>query len=124
PAPPADDAEFLRRIYLDLVGKIPTAAEARAFLDDPTPDKRGRLVKTLLESPAYPTHATETYRAMLLPEAETDAQVRQLTPTFDAWLRKRIAEDVGYDQVVREVLTVRLVPQPQKKSRLFGRIHE
>ena len=40
PARPADDAEFLRRVYLDLVGKIPTAAEARDFLDDPSPDKR------------------------------------------------------------------------------------
>ena len=45
PAPPADDAEFLRRVYLDLVGKIPTAAEAREFLDDPSPDKRARLVE-------------------------------------------------------------------------------
>ena len=40
PAPPADDAEFLRRVCLDLAGKIPTAAEAREFLDDPRPDKR------------------------------------------------------------------------------------
>ena len=76
PARPADDAEFLRRVYLDLVGKIPTAAEARDFLDDPSPDKRTRLVESLLDSPAYLTHATETYRSLLLPEADTDGQVR------------------------------------------------
>src|SRR4051812_37170479 len=51
PAEPADDAEFLRRVSLDLTGKIPTAAEVRAFLDDPAPDKRTRLVDRLLESP-------------------------------------------------------------------------
>ena len=87
PARPADDAEFLRRVYLDLVGKIPTAAEARDFLDDPSPDKRGRLVEALLDSPAYLTHATETYRALLLargrhrrPGPRPDADVRGLAP--------------------------------------------
>jgi hypothetical protein len=113
-APPADDAEYLRRVCLDLVGKIPTAAEARDFLDDSSPDKRSRLVAELLESPAYLTHATEVYRSLLLPEAETDFQVRALTPTFEAWLRKKIAEDAGYDQIVREVLTVRLGSQGRR----------
>lgn len=110
PAPDADDAEYLRRVYLDLVGKIPTAAEARDFLDDPAPtaEKRRALVERLLDSSAYLTRATETYRAMLLPEAETEGQVGALTGTFDAWLRKRVAENAGYDTIVRDVLTVRL----------------
>ena len=84
PAQSADDAEYLRRVYLDLVGKIPTAAEACSFLDDPSPDRRARLVQSLLESPAYLSHATETYRSLLLPEADTDGQLRSLTPTFEA----------------------------------------
>src|SRR5262249_604901 len=108
PARSADDAEYLRRVYLDLVGKIPTAAEACSFLDDPSPDKRARLVQSLLESPAYLSHATETYRSLLWPEADTDGQLRSLTPTFEAWLRKKIAEEAGYQEIVREVLTVRL----------------
>jgi hypothetical protein len=110
PAPAADDAELLRRIYLDLVGKIPTTAETREFLDDPSPlpEKRARLIEALLDSSAYLTRATETYRAMLLPEAETDGQVRTVLPTFEAWLRKKVAENAGYDRIVREVLTVRL----------------
>jgi hypothetical protein len=108
PAPPADDAEYLRRVYLDLVGKTPTAAQARDFLDDPNPDKRTQLVEALLDSPAYLSHATEVYRSLLLPEAETDFQIRSLTPTFEAWLHKKIADEAGYDQIVREVLTVRL----------------
>src|SRR5262245_13511840 len=52
PAPPADDATFLRRVYLDLVGRIPTVVEARDFLDDPASDKRRRLVERLLADPA------------------------------------------------------------------------
>jgi hypothetical protein len=108
PARPADDDEYLRRVYLDLVGKIPTAAEARDFLDDTSADKRSRLVEDLLASPAYLTHATEVYRALLLPEADTNFQIKALTPTFEAWLRKKIADDAGYDQIVREVLTCKL----------------
>ncbi len=53
PAAPADDAEFLRRVSLDIAGKIPTVAEARAFLDDPAPDKRPKAVERLLAGPAY-----------------------------------------------------------------------
>ena len=45
PAPLADDAEFLRRVYLDLTGRIPRVSEARAFLDDTSPDKRQRLIE-------------------------------------------------------------------------------
>jgi hypothetical protein len=108
PAPPADDGEYLRRVYLDLVGKVPTVSEAREFLDDTSPDKRERLVESLLESSAYLSRATEIFRSMLLPEAETDGQARQLAPTFDAWLRKRVSDNAGYDRIVREVLTVRL----------------
>ena len=119
PAQPADDAESLRRVYLDLVGRTPTAAEARDYLDDTSPDKYSRLVESLLDSPAYLTHATETYRAMLLPEADTDGQIRALAPTFEAWLRKKIAEDAGYDKIVREVLTVRLGGQGRRGGNAY-----
>src|SRR5262249_9136418 len=48
PAPLADDAEFLRRVYLDLAGRIPSVEESRTFLDDKRPNKRARLVEQLL----------------------------------------------------------------------------
>ena len=108
PARAADDAEYLRRVYLDLVGKIPTAAEARDFLDDSSADKRTQLVESLLDSPAYLTHATETFRTLLLPEADTDGQLGAAVGPFEAWLRKKVSDEDGYDRIVREVLTVRL----------------
>ena len=74
----ADDGEFLRRVSLDLIGKIPTAAEARDFLDDPSKDKRLALVERLLDSPAYTTRATEIWRRLLLPEADTEDLARQV----------------------------------------------
>src|SRR5688500_14816279 len=58
PAPAADDAEFMRRVYLDVTGRIPTVPEARALLASTAPDKRARLVDQLLDSPAYVAHFT------------------------------------------------------------------
>src|SRR4051794_2176230 len=53
---PADDAEFLRRVYVDLAGRIPSVPEARAFFGDRPPGARERLVDHLLDSPRYATH--------------------------------------------------------------------
>jgi Protein of unknown function (DUF1549)/Protein of unknown function (DUF1553) len=104
----ADDGEFLRRVSLDLIGKIPTAAEARDFLDDPGKGKRLALVERLLDSPAYTTRATELWRQLLLPEADTEDIARQVAGNFEAWLRKKVIEDAGYDRIVREILTAKL----------------
>ncbi len=108
PVGPADDAEYLRRVSLDLVGKIPTAAQARDFLDDPSPDKRRILVERLLASPAYSARAVELWRQLLLPEADTDGQARFASWPFEAWLRKKVIEEAGYDDIVKEVLTAKL----------------
>src|SRR5262245_28957881 len=56
PAPVSDDAEFLRRIYLQLAGRIPHVSEVRAFLADRKSDKRDRVIKELLNGPRYVTH--------------------------------------------------------------------
>ena len=68
PSPLADDAEFLRRVYLDLAGRIPSVAEARSFLDDPAADKRRRLVDQLLKDPRHVEHFTNIWRQLLIPE--------------------------------------------------------
>src|SRR5262249_49694107 len=56
PSPAADDATFLRRVSVDLCGRLPTAAEARAFLAEDGPDKRAKLIERLLDSPDYPAY--------------------------------------------------------------------
>jgi Protein of unknown function (DUF1549)/Protein of unknown function (DUF1553) len=108
PAAIADDGEFLRRVSLDLIGKIPTPAEARDFLDDPSPTKRLALVERLLDSPAYTTRATEIWRRLFLPEADTEDLGRQVAADFEAWLRKKVIEEASYDRMVREILTAKL----------------
>src|SRR4051794_22698134 len=83
PAAVADDGEFLRRASLDLVGKIPTAGEARDFLDDPDPGKRAALVDRLLDSPAYAARTALLWRQLLLPE--TDDQLGISPAGLEAW---------------------------------------
>jgi hypothetical protein len=104
PAPTADDAEFLRRISLDLTGTIPPVSEVRAFLADSAPDKRRRLIDRLLDSPLYVSHFTNVWRAAWLGDgAEVDNL--GLRPGFEAWLRARLTANIGYDRMVREILT-------------------
>jgi hypothetical protein len=108
PAARADDSEFVRRVYLDLAGRIPSVQEARSFLEDKKPNKRARLVETLLSGSRYVGHYTNIYRALLIPEAGNNFQVRLQQGGFEGWLKKRIAKNVGYDQMVRELITAKV----------------
>src|SRR5258708_1961972 len=90
-APVASDAEFLRRVYLDLVGRIPSVSEARAYLKDQAPDKHLRLIDRLLDSPAYVTHSTNIWRSLLVPEADATFQGAFAVPALEAWLNKQFA---------------------------------
>jgi hypothetical protein len=110
PAPAADDAEFLRRVFLDLAGRIPSAGEARRFLEEKGPDRRQRLVEDLLNSPSWTAHRVNVWRELLLPELKTRPASQGFfyvsgTYALEAWLRKQFEENVGYDRLVRELLT-------------------
>src|SRR5207249_7422706 len=67
PAPLADDAEFLRRAFLDLAGRIPPIFEVRDFLEDDATDKRQRQIDRLLSAPTFDEHFANVWRATLLP---------------------------------------------------------
>jgi hypothetical protein len=104
PAPLSDDGEFLRRVSLDLHGRIPGVMPAREFRADPSPDKRRRVIDELIADPRCAVHFTNVWRSVLIPEAETDLNYRYLIPSFDAWLRTRLLENASYRDMVREIL--------------------
>ena len=108
PAPAASDAEFLRRIYLDLAGRIPSVEETRTFLKDKRSDERAQLVERLLAGSRYVGHFTNVWRALLIPEAGNNFQVRLQQGSFEDWLKKRVSTNAGYDQMVRELLTAKV----------------
>ncbi len=108
PAPRSTDAEFLRRVTLDLTGKIPPVAEVRRFLADQSPRKREQLVDRLLASPGFVVHFTNVWRDLLLPEITSNLQLRGQIPEFEAWLRSRFQANTPYDELARQILSTPL----------------
>ena len=106
PGAGADDAEFLRRVSLDLTGVIPRVADAREFLSDTRPDKRELLVEQLLRSPMHAAHLANAWRRMLLPGELSDQQAAGAAG-FQAWLREQFAANLRYDNLVAELLVTK-----------------
>jgi hypothetical protein len=107
PAPPADDAEFFRRLSLDLNGRIPTSAQLTDFLDDARPDKRRLWIDELLggpdNAPLYVRHFTHFWRRQLL--AQTAAPGDGVVAPLESWLGKQVKANTPYDRLVRGLLT-------------------
>lgn len=104
PAAPADDAQFMRRVALDLNGVIPAGSEVSVFLKDAASDKRAKLIDRLLANPRYATHLAQVWSKMLLPAAAQNERPAEVAG-FTAWLRRRFAENIRYDIVVADLLT-------------------
>lgn len=95
-APPADDAAFLRRVTLDLAGRIPTAAEVQSYLTSTEPDKKARLVDHLLGSPDFVYHTRNEYDLLLM-AGKGNGEWRE-------WLLKTFQEDRRWPELFREVM--------------------
>jgi hypothetical protein len=102
-SPRTDDGEFLRRVYLDLTGCIPTAEQAVAFLDSTDPDRRSKLVEELLASPRFGQHFGTLWHNLMVPL--TDDQKRVYDDKLLGWLADALNQDRGWDQVVTDLLT-------------------
>lgn len=103
PSPRCDDAEFVRRIYLDLTGHIPPADKVAAFLDNRDPNKRAKLIDELLAGGEYGKHQADIWQSLLLPRVSDNRFVSFVKMT--EWLEKRFNDNKPWDQMVREILT-------------------
>ncbi len=97
PAPPVGDAAFLRRVTLDLAGRIPTRQEAVAFAEDTALDRRARAVRRLMEGAEYPLHMGRVLDEILQGKYAGDAD-------FLEYLRAAVAARKGWDKIFQEVL--------------------
>lgn len=105
PSEATTDAEFMRRIYLDLTGVIPTVKQARSFLEDAAPEKRQRIIDELLGSPEYAIHMARVFDVMLIERripAITSYDVP--SPIWRSYLTQAFAENRPWDQIVRDIL--------------------
>jgi hypothetical protein len=103
PSELADDADYLRRVYLDVIGTLPTAAQARAFLSDKRPDRRARLVEELLKRPEFADYWALKWSDLL--RVDRQALGHKRAYRYYQWIRDSLAANKPYDQFVREVLT-------------------
>jgi hypothetical protein len=104
PSPPASDEQFLRRVYIDTIGVLPTPDEARAFLDDKSPDKRDKLVDALLARDEHADLWTHRWGELLRIRLG-DSSFKEHTQKFNDWIRASIKSNKPYDQFVREIVT-------------------
>ncbi|MBW3599153.1 MAG: DUF1549 and DUF1553 domain-containing protein [Planctomycetes bacterium] len=97
------DEEFIRRVYLDTIGVLPTIEETQAFLSDSAPDKRSKLIDGLLERPEYARFWALKWGDLLrmTKKAVGDAGVHK----YHQWLLRSFQENAPYDEFAREVLT-------------------
>lgn len=104
PAQPADDATLVRRVSLDLIGRISTPAEIREFLANRSTEKYAQLVRQLIHSGAHRRHMATFWRRTWIPQADT-AEFAQTADGFEVWLTTRLQQNVPYDRLVNELLT-------------------
>ncbi|HEX4129757.1 MAG TPA: DUF1549 domain-containing protein [Pirellulales bacterium] len=103
PADLCTDEEFVRRVYLDVIGMLPTIGETASFLADTSPQKRTKLIDTLLERPEYAEYWAQKWADLLrLRDAKMSAAgVRK----FHDWLVRAVATNMPYDRFARALLT-------------------
>ena len=109
PSGQCTDAEFIRRASLDVTGVLPTANQVREFLADNAPDKREQLVEQLLDSPGYAAWWATRFSDWT---GNSEEQLNNVLPIrnvasrlWHEWLRKRINENVAYDDIVEGIVT-------------------
>ncbi len=100
---PADDSEFLRRVYLDIIGRIPTLEEAKAFLADRAANKRETLINDLLARPEYGKHFAETWVNIIL-QLAANASPPDPAP-FATWMAGQLNQGVGWNKIVHEMIS-------------------
>lgn len=104
PAPLCDDATFIRRVSIDIAGRLPTPAETSQFIADTDASKRDRLIDRLLASPGYSDYFANKWAAVLRNKRRQATDI-QYTFRFHSWIRRALRENMPYDQFVRAVLT-------------------
>ena len=106
PANLSSDAVFLRRVYLDVIGTLPTAEEASQFLADPDPAKRAALIDRLLERHEFADYWAMKWSDLLRVKAEFPINLwPNAAQAYHHWIRAAIRENKPYDRFVRELLT-------------------
>jgi hypothetical protein len=103
PNPPASDDVLVRRLYLDITGRIPTVEEAQAYQKSSDPQKRAKLIDTLLASDGHTSHMFNYWADIL--RLSDNVKGRLTAEAYEEWLKKQLKANTPYDQFVKNLLT-------------------
>lgn len=108
PAAPSSDNVFIRRVYLDAMGVLPTPGEVQSFLADQAPNKRAKLIDAVLERAEFVDFWTMQMNDLLMNRKESDHDVRGTkgVRNFHAWIHEQVAKNRPWDEMTRDLLTV------------------
>ena len=98
------DEQFVRRVYLDIVGRIPSHDESKAFLDSASKTKRAELIDKLLDSPGYASHTYNYFAEMLRVKSRLEQDNMRGDP-YIGWLQKQIESNTPWDKMVYDMVT-------------------
>ena len=122
PSELCDDATFIRRVSVDISGRLPTVAEVQQFIADTDAGKRDRLVDRLVDSPGYADYFANKWGTVLRNRRRNAADVTY-TYKFHAWIRSALRENMPYDQLVRGVLTATGDPETHPPVAWFREVN-
>ncbi|MCA9199824.1 MAG: DUF1549 domain-containing protein, partial [Planctomycetales bacterium] len=131
PADMCDDRTFVRRIYLDLIGRIPTVDETQAFLQTTDSTKRTRLIDQLLDSDEYASHMADLFDAVLMGRQENGRRRRRdtgggLKAQWRSYLEESFATNRPWNQMAKDLTLARSTPETDVRASwyLYGRRNE
>lgn len=107
PSAVCSDDIFVRRVYMDIVGLLPTKEETEKFLADPAPDKRAKLIDVLLQKPEFPELWAMKWAEMLRIESQSQKISRKAMFRYTQWLRDQIVSGVPMDKMASALLTAK-----------------
>ncbi|MBN8419949.1 MAG: DUF1549 domain-containing protein [Verrucomicrobia bacterium] len=103
PNPPASDEVLVRRLYLDIAGRIPTLEESQSYISSKDPQKRAKLIDTLLASDGYTSHMFNYWADVL--RLTDNVKGRITAEAYEEWLKQQVKANVPYDKFVKNLLT-------------------
>jgi hypothetical protein len=102
---PCNDEQFVRRVYLDIAGRIPSHDEATSFIKNPAKDKRAKLIDMLLDSPGYASHMFNYLSEMLRVKDDFGGGDNVRGVPYINWLQQQVAKNTPWDKITFEMLT-------------------
>src|ERR1043165_9080265 len=122
PAPKTTDEQFIRRVYLDLTGKLPSPKDIEEFLKYKAADKRAKLIDKLLDTDECSKHWGQYWRSVITTRTTIDFRLQQVVPQFERWMTEQYKSNKSWSAITHDILTASgkvMYAEPDKNAQAF-----